>query len=115
MPVAADEAISRLSDYLNLYFEGMDKPLAYLPDTAMAGIAACLDKKGNWMDDASTLEKAFSKMYVAFNGGYMTNGEGENAYVARVWPHADDRLMENVLALGQAVLLPALLAEESPE
>ncbi|MBV7300031.1 exodeoxyribonuclease V subunit gamma [Enterovibrio paralichthyis] len=115
LPVAADEAISRLSDYLNLYFEGMDKPLAYLPDTAMAGIAACLDKKGNWMDDTGTLEKAFSKMYVAFNGGYMTNGEGENAYVARVWPQADDRLMENVLALGQAVLLPALLAEESPE
>ncbi|MEI8609695.1 exodeoxyribonuclease V subunit gamma [Enterovibrio sp. Hal110] len=114
-PMSADEAINHLTFYIERYFDGADRPYPYLPKTAMAGLQACIDKKGQWVDDEAAREKAKQKMRSAFQSGYLTIGEGENTYIARVWPEASDALLDDVFALGMQVLLPVLMAEKRDE
>ncbi|MEZ8143973.1 exodeoxyribonuclease V subunit gamma [Enterovibrio norvegicus FF-454] len=114
-PIPAADAVAYLTFYLEQYDEGTERPMAYLPNTALAGLLACIDKKGNWSDDDVVRDKAKIKMRAAFDGGYITTGEGENAYVRRVWPQASDQLLDDVLAWGENVLLPALNAEKKED
>ncbi|MDD1795201.1 exodeoxyribonuclease V subunit gamma [Enterovibrio sp. ZSDZ42] len=113
--IDANEALSYLSFYLEQYYLGTERPLPYLPNTALAGLLASMDKAGNWSDDDVTWEKAKIKMRAAFDSGYMTTGEGENTYVMRVWPQADEQLLSDVLSWGQQVLLPAIRAEKKED
>ncbi|WP_407331234.1 exodeoxyribonuclease V subunit gamma [Enterovibrio sp. 27052020O] len=114
-PIAAKEAIDYLGFYLEQYYFGTEQPIAYLPNTALAGLLACIDKNGQWSDDDMAREKAKVKMRAAFDSGYMTTGEGDNAYVMRVWPQASDSLLDDVLMWAQKVLLPALNAEKKED
>lgn len=114
-PVSAESAITALVDYVEYYLAGTEAPLAFLPNTAMAGLSACIDKDGHWSEDDVTMDKARSKMRAAFEGGYMVSGDGENTYIARVWPQADDALLDTVFELGKAVLLPALDGEKKQD
>ncbi|MDD1783802.1 exodeoxyribonuclease V subunit gamma [Enterovibrio sp. ZSDZ35] len=109
-----EAALQALTTYLDLYIDGMSTPSVYLPKTALAGIEACFDRKGEWHDDEDTLMKARQKMRAAFESGFMP-GEGDNAYIARVWPAASEELLNDVFQLGCNVLLPALNGEKKED
>ncbi|OLQ79468.1 exodeoxyribonuclease V subunit gamma [Photobacterium proteolyticum] len=108
-PVSADYAGTQLTALTEAYYQGLTQPLPYFPRTVLAGLQACQDKKGNWYDDEETRDKAKAKMAEAFNGGYMFEGEGTNAYINRVWPEWNDDLASELQKWAEQLLKPALL------
>jgi exodeoxyribonuclease V gamma subunit len=108
-PVSADYAGTQLTALTEAYYQGLTQPLPYFPRTVLAGLQACQDKKGNWYDDEETRDKAKAKMAEAFNGGYMFDGEGTNAYINRVWPEWNDDLASELQLWAEQLLKPALL------
>ncbi|WP_036818400.1 exodeoxyribonuclease V subunit gamma, partial [Photobacterium sanctipauli] len=101
-PVAPEYAMAQLTALVEAYYHGLTQPLAYFPRTVLAGMQARLDKQGNWCDDEDTLGKAKGKMAEAFNGGYMFEGEGNNAYINRVWPEWHDELAADLQSWGES-------------
>nr|WP_245680720.1 hypothetical protein [Veronia pacifica] len=114
-PVEQQEAYQSLQIYLEAYYDGQQKPLLYLPSTIFAGLSSCMDKKGNFHDEEGGREKAFIKMQQAYVGGYLTIGEGQNEYVARVWPELTVDALSDLFSYGKTILLPALLASTAAE
>ncbi|MGF1726065.1 exodeoxyribonuclease V subunit gamma [Photobacterium nomapromontoriensis] len=113
--VEPDQARAYLQEVLELYFEGLNQPLAYFPKTALAGIQACIGRDGSWKDDDETREKAMNKMAECFNDGYLFAGEGADTYIARVWPLWTDELAQEASQLAARVLQAAILGSESVE
>ncbi|HDM8039818.1 TPA: exodeoxyribonuclease V subunit gamma [Vibrio fluvialis] len=93
-------AIAQLNELARLYYQGMTAPLAYFPKTALAGVEAGFSR-GQWVDDE---EKSLKKMAETFNDGFMTSGEGNNHYIARLWPQWTDELAHQVRVLASLVL-----------
>ncbi|WP_087018758.1 exodeoxyribonuclease V subunit gamma [Thaumasiovibrio subtropicus] len=91
--LSVDEAKSHVDAYLKGMREGMNQPIAYFPLTALAGL--------------ENPDKASQKMAAAFESGFMP-GEGENAYIQRVWSRWGEALESDVLALAEQWLSPAL-------
>ncbi|PSV25004.1 exodeoxyribonuclease V subunit gamma [Photobacterium sp. GB-56] len=110
--IEASKAQGYLQELIELYYQGLNQPLAYFPKTAHAGIQACVDKQGNWKDDEQTIEKAYSKMADCFNDGYFFAGEGADEYINRVWTHWNDELAQNSYVLALKVLQAAVLNSE---
>ncbi|MGF1684506.1 exodeoxyribonuclease V subunit gamma [Photobacterium minamisatsumaniensis] len=108
-PVSAEYALTQLIILVEAYYLGLTLPLPYFPRTVLSGMQSCLDKQGNWCDDVDTLDKAKGKMAEAFNGGYMFEGEGKNAYINRVWPEWHDELAADLQHWGESLLKPAIL------
>ena len=108
-PVNAEYAREQLMVLIQAYYQGLTRPLPYFPRTALAGLQASQDKQGNWCDDADTLDKAKAKMAEAFNGGYLFEGEGNNAYIYRVWPEWNSELADDATQQAEQLLKPALL------
>ncbi|WP_299020428.1 exodeoxyribonuclease V subunit gamma [uncultured Photobacterium sp.] len=108
-PVKAEYARNQLMALMTAYYQGLTQPLSYFPRTVLAGLQACQDKQGHWCDDDDTLDKAKAKMAEAFNGGYMFEGEGTNAYIHRVWPEWNEILAGDVTHWAEQLLKPALL------
>jgi exodeoxyribonuclease V gamma subunit len=109
-PIAdTNKAKAMLIELLEWYCKGVNEPLAYFPKTAFAGIEANI-KKGEWVPDH---EKSYSKMADAFNGGYFANGEGDDPYVARIWPDWSDNLAQQVALISAFVLQAPVLAAQS--
>lgn len=50
-----------------------------------------------------------------FNDGYMSSGEGNNAYIARIWPAWNDDLAKEVRLLTALVLQGARLAVQDAD
>lgn len=115
LQVEAGDAKAYLQEVIELYFQGLNQPLAYFPKTAQAGIMACIDKNGNWSDSDENREKALAKMADAFNGGYMFTGEGVDTYVARVWPQWSDELAQEISQLAARVLQGPIMGSEDVE
>ncbi|EDP58712.1 exodeoxyribonuclease V, 125 kDa subunit [Vibrio sp. AND4] len=107
-PAMADAAKAKqlLAELVRLFFEGMTKPLPYFPKTALACVDAGFSR-GHWADDE---EKSLKKMADAFNDGYMSPGEGNNAYISRIWSAWNDELAAEVRMLTALVLQGARLA-----
>ncbi|MEF1267321.1 exodeoxyribonuclease V subunit gamma, partial [Vibrio campbellii] len=107
-PAMADAAQAKqlLAELVRLFFEGMTKPLPYFPKTALACVEAGFSR-GHWADDE---EKSLKKMADAFNDGYMSPGEGNNAYISRIWSTWNDELAAEVRMLAALVLQGARLA-----
>ena len=112
-PLPQDDALKQLGLYIEIYLKGMDTPCFYLPKTALAGLEACIDTKGQWQEDEATLEKAKGKMRTAFEGAFGSLAEGDNPYVARVWSKTEPSLLDNIHSLAKTVLLPALMAAKN--
>ncbi|MCE7609437.1 exonuclease V subunit gamma, partial [Vibrio fluvialis] len=93
-------AMAQLNELARLYYQGMTAPLAYFPKTALAGVEAGFSR-GQWVDDE---EKSLKKMAETFNDGFMTSGEGNNHYIARLWPQWTDELAHQVRVLASLVL-----------
>lgn len=89
-----------MKQLLELFLDGLDKPLAYFPESALAGVEANFSR-GSWTPDD---EKMLSKMEARFIGGYMQTGEGENPYISRVWSEWDDGLANELKLVTQLVL-----------
>lgn len=89
----------------------MTKPLPYFPQTALACVEAGFSR-GHWADDE---EKSLKKMADTFNDGYMSSGEGNNAYIARIWPAWNDDLAKEVRLLTALVLQGARLAVQDAD
>lgn len=106
-PAMADAAQAKqlLAELVRLFFEGMTKPLPYFPKTALACVEAGFSR-GHWADDE---EKSLKKMADAFNDGYMSPGEGNNAYISRIWSAWNDELAAEVRTLTALVLQGARL------
>jgi exodeoxyribonuclease V gamma subunit len=102
----AAQAKQRLAELVRLFFEGMTKPLPYFPKTALACVEAGFSR-GHWADDE---EKSLKKMADAFNDSYLSPGEGNNAYISRIWPAWNDELAAEVRMLTALVLQGARLA-----
>ncbi|WP_318523355.1 exodeoxyribonuclease V subunit gamma [Photobacterium leiognathi] len=111
-PIDAETAKRYLQELIELYYQGLNQPLAYFPKTAHAGIQACVDKEGNWKDDELTVEKAYDKMAGCFNDGYLFAGEGADEYINRVWTHWNDELAQTSYVLALKVLQAAVLNSE---
>ncbi len=111
----AEQAKQFLAELVRLFFEGMTKPLPYFPKTALACVEAGFSR-GHWADDE---EKSLKKMADAFNDGYMSPGEGNNAYISRIWSAWNDELAAEVRTLTALVLqgarLTAMDAESIPK
>lgn len=84
----AQQAKSLLTELIGLFYQGMTDPLCYFPKTALACVEAGFSR-GHWADDE---EKSYKKMADAFNDSYMASGEGNNAYISRIWPNWNDDL-----------------------
>ncbi|MGR5237041.1 exodeoxyribonuclease V subunit gamma [Vibrio alfacsensis] len=102
----AQQAKQLLAELVRLFFEGMTKPLPYFPKTALACVEAGFSR-GHWADDE---EKSLKKMAETFNDSYMSPGEGNNAYISRIWPAWNDELAAEVRMLTALVLQGARLA-----
>ncbi|MDL2044916.1 exodeoxyribonuclease V subunit gamma, partial [Vibrio parahaemolyticus] len=100
-----------LTELVRLFFEGMTKPLPYFPKTALACVEAGFSR-GQWVDDE---EKSLKKMADAFNDGFMSPGEGNNAYISRIWPAWNDELASEVRLLTALVLQGARLAVQDAD
>ncbi|PCS23641.1 exodeoxyribonuclease V subunit gamma [Candidatus Enterovibrio escicola] len=111
-PISPEEALRGLACYLEGYFEGIERPYPYLPNTAMVGLQACIDKKGHWASDEAARDKVRQKMRSVYEGKFLQIGERENPYVARVWPEASNTLLDEMFNISTQVLLPVLLGEE---
>ncbi|HAS62353.1 MAG TPA: exonuclease V subunit gamma, partial [Vibrio sp.] len=94
-------AQSLLSELVRLFYQGMTKPLAYFPKTSLAAIDAGFSRGGEWADDE---EKSLKKMIDAFNDGFISQGEGNNSYIARIWPQWNDELAQEVRQLAALVI-----------
>lgn len=100
-PVESSELAKQLLDELiRLFYQGMTSPIAYFPKTALACIEAGFSR-GKWVEDE---EKSLKKMSECFNDGYATTGEGNNAYIARIWPSWNDELAQQARLLSCLVL-----------
>ncbi|RTZ15285.1 exodeoxyribonuclease V subunit gamma [Vibrio aquaticus] len=112
-PIAdANYAHSLLSELVRLFYQGMTEPLAYFPKTALASVEAGFNR-GNWVDDE---EKSLKKMADTFNDSFMAAGEGNNDYIARIWPNWNDELAAQLRTMTALVLqtprLEAKLSED---
>ncbi len=107
----ASQAKSLLAELVRLFYQGMTQPLAYFPKTALASVEAGFSR-GNWVDDE---EKSLKKMADTFNDGYMVNGEGNNAYIARIWPTWNEELAAQVRTLAALVIQAPRLAAKTLE
>lgn len=112
-PEIADAQYAKqlLTELVRLFFEGMTKPLPYFPKTALACVEAGFSR-GQWVDDE---EKSLKKMADAFNDGFMSPGEGNNAYISRIWPAWNDELASEVRLLTALVLQGARLAVQDDD
>lgn len=112
-PEIADAQYAKqlLTELVRLFFEGMTKPLPYFPKTALACVEAGFSR-GQWVDDE---EKSLKKMADAFNDGFMSPGEGNNAYISRIWPAWNDGLASEVRLLTALVLQGARLAVQDAD
>ncbi|MBD1555687.1 exodeoxyribonuclease V subunit gamma [Vibrio sp. S9_S30] len=107
-----DQAIALLQELVRLFYQGMNQPLPYFPKTALAGIQACINKAGEWVDDE---EAALKKMEDAFNDGYMFPGEGSDNYIERIWSHWSDDLGREVRLNASLVLQAAVFATQTSD
>ncbi|MDP5254907.1 MULTISPECIES: exodeoxyribonuclease V subunit gamma [unclassified Vibrio] len=106
-------AKTSLSELIHRMFEGLSHPLAYFPKTAWVAIEAGFNKSGDYHSD---LDKATKKMSAAFEAGYMSRGEGENPYIARIWPQWQPSLAQQaLLAAEQILLLPRRVVEKQED
>ncbi len=107
---SCEQAIDLLLECVRLFYQGMNQPLAYFPNTALAGVQACINKAGEWVDNE---ELSLKKMGGAFNDGYLFPGEGSNNYIERVWPHWNEELGREVRLNASLVLQAAVLATQN--
>lgn len=112
-PLTKEQAIEQLIFYIDHYFDGIDLPCPYLPETALAGLEVCIDKKIGWQENENTREKAYKKMQSIFLGQNKQQGEGDNLYISRVWPSLSDDLLKQMFSIGKAILLPSLLNDKN--
>ncbi|GMQ47350.1 exodeoxyribonuclease V subunit gamma [Vibrio sp. 10N] len=98
--LSAENAKDYLTQLASLYLQGLDKPLCYFPETALAGIEANYSR-GQWTPSD---EKMLTKMAGRFQGGYMQIGEGDNPYISRVWNEWSEALASEVKTLAHLVL-----------
>ncbi len=110
--IEPQQAATSLAELVNMMFVGLSQPLAYFPKTAWAAIEAGFNKSGDYSSD---LEKASKKMSAAFEPGYMSSGEGENPYIARIWPQWQPSLAQEALWAAERVLLLARTQVEKNE
>ncbi|WP_040356498.1 exodeoxyribonuclease V subunit gamma [Candidatus Photodesmus anomalopis] len=89
-----------------LFCQGIKKPLPYFPKTALAAVEAG-QNRGNWINDEG---KAIKRMANIFNDTYLGYGEGNNPYIARIWPKWNSELAHQVKLLSDLVMIPPRLA-----
>lgn len=107
--VEPQQALAYLQQLIELYYQGLNQPLAYFPKTAMAAIQAHIGRDGSWKDDADTEQKALTKMAECFNDGYLFAGEGSDDYIKRVWPQWQDEVAQQANQLAALVLQAAVV------
>ncbi len=108
----SDTAKHLLDELIRLFYQGMTSPIAYFPKTALACVEAGFSR-GKWVDDE---EKSLKKMADTFNDGFATSGEGNNSYIARIWPSWNDDLGQQVRLIATLVLqAPRLQLVDSQE
>ncbi len=108
----SDTAKQLLDELIRLFYQGMTSPIAYFPRTALACVDAGFSR-GKWVDDE---EKSLKKMADTFNDGFATSGEGNNTYIARIWPNWSEELGLQIRLLATLVLqAPRLQLVDSEE
>ncbi|MDA9558205.1 exodeoxyribonuclease V subunit gamma [Vibrio sp.] len=96
--INAQEALSELVQY---YYQGLNQPLPYFPECAKTMVETCIDKTGQWSVDVDKVSAAMEKRFI---GGFQQEGEGENAYISRIWPQWHSGLSEELFRLSETVL-----------
>lgn len=89
-PVPADQARASLDRLLDAYRQGLCEPLPFAPGTAWA-----------WLGEPDE-DKALKRAEAVFNSGYDLPGEGDDPYIARVYPDFDS-IRERLLPLAEAL------------
>ncbi|PST89437.1 exodeoxyribonuclease V subunit gamma [Photobacterium iliopiscarium] len=102
--IEPQQALAYLQQLIELYYQGLNQPLAYFPKTAMAAIQAHIGRDGSWKSDEETEQKALTKMAECFNDGYLFAGEGSDDYIQRVWPQWNDDVAQDANQLAALVL-----------
>lgn len=113
-PMAADQALTLLSVFVEGYRQGMNKPLLLLPESGGAWIKACYDVQNDAMlTDDATLQKARSKFLQAYEGNMMVRGEGEDVWYQRLWRTLEPEYFETITKEAQHYLLPLFKFNQS--
>lgn len=109
-PVERAWAEEQLKLLVSLFFRGSSQPLPYFPRTALAGIEAQY-VKGHWVNNP---RRMLRKMQSVFTGNKISNGEGQESYISRLWPTWSEELAkeakwyaEQVLALPMKMVTPS--------
>lgn len=101
--LAPSAATGFLADLLQLYGDGLCRPLPLFPKSAWT-FAQQLRRK----QDA---DGAMKKARATFEDGFQHEGEGSNAYIARAFTDVEAALGEEFALLAQRVFAPLLAAE----
>lgn len=98
-PLSATQAIKYLSELIEIYIEGISKPLPFFIETAFV-----------WFEERQDKNKAYKKAKLKFEGNtFVSNNfsEGADPYIARIYPNFDE-IYDSMLLLSKRILAPAI-------
>lgn len=113
-PIAKQDAIQRLTRYVQGYKQGMSSPLFLLNKSGAAWLDVSYDKKSQQLitDDATQL-KARNRLIQAWMGGYQAEGEGSDPYLQRLCRILNEERMNEIIDAAQTWYLPVLQASRN--
>ncbi|MCG7532103.1 exodeoxyribonuclease V subunit gamma [Psychrobium sp. MM17-31] len=110
--ITQQEAHLRLTALVDMYIEGLTKPLPLALQSGWRYLDTRFDEeRSQLVDDEKTIEKANRAFKDRFNGNMRIHGEGQDAYLARCVNGANfeilnEKLQTQMIELALAVLLP---------
>jgi exodeoxyribonuclease V gamma subunit len=97
----SEEILTRL---LQIYWEGLTKPIHFFPDSALAFARA--------INDGKSTKTALYRAGQAWFGGSMERGEKEDLYFQLCFGRVEDPMDEEFQELAKDIFLPVLAGQE---
>lgn len=114
--IPAQQARTRLTNYVAGYQTGLAQPLMLLNKSGGAWLEASFDRQTRQvLDDEATQKKALNKLLQAWQGGYQVEGEGSDPYLQRLNRSLNDEAVRAIIAAARQWYLPVRLAHQDDE
>jgi len=105
--LTAEDAREQLAELVAGYQRGLCQPLLLLNKSGWAWLSQCYQPETQSIDwDEEVQIKARAKLLQTWQGDQRIPGEGEDAYVQRVFRQLDNACLEQILAETERYLLP---------
>lgn len=116
-PVAADLALSQLTQLMQGYLQGMQSPLWLLKSSGGGWLQASLSKHSDpkqrvidWNEDVQ--HKARQKLQDGWQDGYLQTGEGSDPYVRRLTRSLTEHQVRQICQAAEQWYLPVIKAHD---